>query len=130
MSLLEKFKSHPTRRAEFAALLQEPAMQDAIAIVREQIFMPRPLVPGTPDLIACRALLAEKREGYLEMLTNFLSLANITPFKLPEKKPWDTIDAAAAEQRLRSELLGPEPTADAPVASPGPSAPPSETPNP
>lgn len=109
-SLLDRWKEHPSRRAEFEALLQEPAMQDAIAIVKEQTFSPRPIVPGMPNLIEFAALMSQKREGYLEMLTNFLSLAGISPFKSVEKKPWETSDKDAALARMRTEEgLPPQP---------------------
>jgi hypothetical protein len=107
-TLLDQWKTHATRRAEFAALLSEPVMLDAIAIVREQIFLPKPIMPGTVDLIAVRALLGATREGYLEMLFNFLSLANISPFRSPDRKSWDTSDREAA-LKIATEDNGPAP---------------------
>lgn len=117
LSLLERWKNHPTRRAEFAALLQEPALLDAIAIVREQTFEPRPILPGTHDIIAVAALTGQVREGYMQMLKNFMSLASISPFKTQERKPWDTQDREAALARMRMDELGPEPTPPAPPAN-------------
>jgi hypothetical protein len=103
-SLLTQWKEHPTRRSEFLSLLREPVMQDALAIVKEQIFAPKPLVPGTPDIIAWAALIAQKREGYLEMFANFLSLANISPFKTPDRKAWETADKPGALAAARAQL--------------------------
>lgn len=104
--LLEAWKAHPTRRAELAALLQEPALAEAIAIVREQTFLPKPIVPGQPDMLTFAALTGSVREGYLEMLFNFLSLARISPFALPERKPWETPDPKAALEAERQKLGG------------------------
>ena len=111
-TLLQRWKESATRRAEFAALLQEPAMQDALAIVRELTFRPQPIPAGTPDIIAFTALSASVREGYLEMLANFLSLANISPFRAPNRKPWETVDRDAAIEKMRRDEFGgsPEPT--------------------
>lgn len=125
-TLLEKWKAHPTRRAEFAELIHEPAMQDALAIVREQIFSPSPLgLPG-PHLIEWYALLGRTREGYLEMLTNFLSLAKISPFTTQERKAWATPDPDKAKEALRKELgVGtriPEQPLVVPVPTPGDAA--------
>jgi hypothetical protein len=106
LTLLDRWKQHSTRRAEFAALLQEPTMQDAIAIVREKTFDPNTEYPPGVDLIQWRALQGERREGYLAMLKNFLSLANISPFKTQERKAWETVDRAAAIQKLREEAFG------------------------
>ena len=103
-TLIERWKSHPTRRAEFAALLQEPAIAEALSIVREMTFRPKPIPPGTTDMVAWAALMGSKREGYLEMLTNFLTLADISPFQLPERKPWATPDPERAAEKLRGEL--------------------------
>ncbi len=103
-TLLEKWKAHPSRRAEFAAILREPVMQDALAIVREQTFSPRPLGPPAPYLLEWSALLGRTREGYLEMLANFLSLANVSPFTTQERKAWANPDLDRAKEALRQEM--------------------------
>jgi hypothetical protein len=90
VQLQEAWKAHATRRSEFAALLQEPAMQDALAIVREKCYEPRPMPAAGVTLMEWTALLGSRREGYLECLTNLLSLANISPHKAPDRKPWET----------------------------------------
>ncbi len=106
LTLLERWKAHPTRRAEFAALIQEPCLQDALAIVREQTFEPNLAYPVGIDLIQWRALQGERREGYLSMLKNFLSLANRSPFKVPNRKAWETADRETAIEKLREDTLG------------------------
>lgn len=124
-TLLERWKNHPTRRAEFAALLQEPCMQDAVAICREQTFKPQPIPPGTPDIIAYTALSASVREGYLELLTNFLALANISAFRATERKAWETVDRDAAIEQMRRDEFGSSPPPEAPALTVPPAVNPS-----
>jgi hypothetical protein len=63
-------------------------MLDAIAIIREKCYEPRPTPVGA-SLIEWSALMGARREGYLECLTNFLSLASISPHRMPDRKPWE-----------------------------------------
>lgn len=125
MSLLEHWKESHTRRQEFVAILQEPVLVEAIAIIKEQAYAPRQMPSGV-SLTEWGAVMGWKREGYLECLTNLLSLANITPHEMPDRKPWDPPDnqarLAQAEAEIAREMTGKEgPTAGAVAAiNPGP----------
>ncbi len=113
---LANWRKSATRRAEFAAMLQEPCMIEAIDIVREIIFTPISVPPGlTPaDRMAYLGEMGLRREVYLQMLNNFLGLANISAQKsradeLQKRKPWDTVDKKAGEAALLSEFYGGNP---------------------
>lgn len=113
---LEAWRKSATRRAEFAVLLQEPAMVDAIEIVKEIIFVPFSVPPGLSpaDRMAHMGEMGLRREMYLSMLNNFLNLAKISPQKtnaqaLQKKKPWDTVDRKAGEAALLNEFYGGNP---------------------
>ena len=98
MTKLQQWKNHPTRRKELEGLLQEPALADAIDIVKERMFeMIMPPVGGTYSLNDFYALFGAKQMGYLECLQNLLGLVNISPHKVPERKPWTTVIAKASE---------------------------------
>jgi hypothetical protein len=112
-SLLNNWRKSATRRAEFAALLQEPCMQEAIAIVKEAIFVPiqPPVELPYTERGAFFAEMGLRREAGLEFLYNFLSLATLHPFKaqaqeLQKKKPWHTEDRKAGEDKLLREFYG------------------------
>lgn len=96
-SLKEAFEMHPTRRAEWAALLREPVIQDVFAIIREKAFEPKPMPAGV-GLIEWSALQNQRREGYLDCLTNLLDLARVSPFVAPPPPPWESPNK---EQRLK-----------------------------
>src|SRR5258708_3611138 len=125
MTLFESWASHPTRRAELAALMREPALADAISIVREIVFIPKTAPKEEQDKISWYALNGARREGYLEMLANLLALANITPFKLPDKKPWETTEdeKRAALEKMQREL-GVSASPESPPAAPSEPQPP------
>jgi hypothetical protein len=113
---LENWRNSATRRAEFAALLQEPAMQDAIAIMKEIIFTPinPPLGLSPVERMAYFGEMGLRREASLGTLKNFLDLAAIVPLKekakeLQKKKPWDSADRKAGEAQLLSEFYGGNP---------------------
>lgn len=91
LTLLDHWKNHPSRRKEWAELLQEPAARDAIAVVREKLFtVQSPPVGGNYDLMDYYGLMGAKQAGYLECLTALLGLADISPMKVPERKPWES----------------------------------------
>ena len=90
MTLLTKWKQHPTRRKELAALIAgDPALADAIAIVKERLYtIVFPPTGGQYSLTEFYALHGAKQMGYLECLNNFLMLANLSPHKINERAPW------------------------------------------
>jgi hypothetical protein len=98
MSLLAAWRKHPTRRKELAELLQEPALQDALAIVKERCYdITFPPTGGSYSLLDFYALYGAKHMGYLEALTNFLDLAGIKVHTVPDRKPWQTILSEGVE---------------------------------
>ena len=104
MTLLQQWRNHPTRRKELEALLQEPALSDAIAIVKERCYeVIMPPTGGTYSLSEFYALAGARQIGYLECLQNFLHLVNISPHKVPDKKPWVTTLAQASEGQPKKE---------------------------
>jgi hypothetical protein len=98
MTALQAWKLHPTRRKEFTELLNEPALLDAIAIVKERAYeITLPPTGGTYSLTEFYSLYGAKQMGYLECLQNLLGLANLSPHKVPDRKPWTTVLDKAAE---------------------------------
>jgi hypothetical protein len=104
MTLLQAWKNHPTRRHEFAALLNEPVMLDAIAIIKERCYeIIFPPVGGQYDLTQFYALFGAKQLGYLECLNNLLKLAASSPHKVPDRQPWVTVLDKAVEGQPKEE---------------------------
>ena len=99
MTQLQQWKNHPTRRKEFSELLNgDETLHDAIGIVKEKLYeITFPPTGGTYSLTEFYALYGARMMGYQECLQNLLGLANISPHKVPDKKPWTTAMAAAAE---------------------------------
>lgn len=125
-SLKEAFELHPTRRAEWAELLREPVVQDVLAIIREKAFEPKP-IPAGAGLMEWSALQNQRREGYLDCLTNLLDLARVSPFVAPPQPPWESPNKEQRLRELEQELAIPEdtrlpnsPVKPAPTATPTP----------
>jgi hypothetical protein len=114
-SLLEQWRHHPTRRKELAELLQEPALVDALAIVKEGLYTLKapPIGGGQYSLIDYYALFGAKQAGYIEALASLLNLANLTVERMPDRKPWDTPDKTQLAEKMAQEqgLIEPEPNA-------------------
>ena len=56
-----------------------------------------PPLGGNYSLTEFYALFGAKQMGYLECLQNLLGLANISPHKVPDMKPWTTALAKGVE---------------------------------
>jgi hypothetical protein len=114
MTHLENWKRSATLRSEFAALLEEPAMKEAIECVKEAIFLPTrlPTTGLTPaDRLALLGEMGMRKEMGLEFLHNFLGLAKISPLKenaqeLQKHKAWKTTDEEAGKNKIREEFFG------------------------
>jgi hypothetical protein len=116
MTLLENWRKSATRRAEFAALLQEDCMQEAIAILKEIIFTPLSPPPNMTqtERMSWFGEMGLRREAHLAFLYNFTSLATLHPMKaqaqeLQKKKPWETADRKAGEAKILSDFYGGNP---------------------
>jgi len=108
MTLLEQFKSHPSRRKELAELMREPAFVDALAIVKEQLYEAGGAPPlGAPDIIEAYAIYGAKKSGYEAALQNLLNLASFNIHRMPDRKPWDTPDPEKVAEKLAAELQPP-----------------------
>jgi hypothetical protein len=93
MSLFELWKSHPTRRAELAELINtNPALSHAIAILKEQVYKTKipPTGGGAYSLMEYYALQGATQTGYMACLETLLDLAKLSPHKAPDRQPWAT----------------------------------------
>lgn len=104
MTLLEQWKSHPTRRRELAELMREPAFVDALAIVKELLYVTQAPAPSTPNLMESYAIYGARKAGYESALQNLLSLAELNVHRMPDRKPWDTPDKETIAEKLAAEL--------------------------
>jgi len=104
-SLLEIWRNSPTRRRELAELLQEPALVDAIAIVKEGLYtlQPPPTGGGQYSLLDYYALLGAKQAGYVTALRTLLGLAELRVEKMPDRKPWDQPDKERLAQQMAED---------------------------
>lgn len=115
-SLLEIWRNSPTRRKELAELLQEPALVDAIAIVKEGLYTLKspPTGGGQYTLTDYYAMYGAKQHGYIECLRSLLSLAELRVEQMPDRKPWDQPDKERRAQLMAQEQgLIEEPTPNA-----------------
>lgn len=105
-SLLEIWRNSPTRRKELAELLQEPALVDAIAIVKEGLYtlQPPPTGGGQYSLLDYYALLGAKQAGYITALRSLLGLAELRIEKMPDRKPWDSPEKNTPVHQLAQEM--------------------------
>lgn len=116
MTLLEIWRNHPTRRKELAELLQEPALVDAIAIVKENLYTLHgpPSGGGQFTLTDYYAMYGASQSGYIKCLRTLLGLAELRIERMPDRKPWDQPDKERlAEQLAREQGLTPEPEPNA-----------------
>jgi hypothetical protein len=116
MTLLEIWRNSPTRRKELADLLQEPALVDAIAIIKEGLYTLQgpPTGAGQYTLIDYYAMFGATQHGYLKCLRALLGLAEIRVEHMPDRKPWDQPDKERlAQQMAREQGLTEEPTPNA-----------------
>ena len=93
-SLLEQWREHPTRRKELAELMREPAFVDALAIVKEGLYTLEspPTGKGQYSLIDYYAMYGSTQFGYIKALRALLSLAEFRVERMPDRKPWDSVN--------------------------------------
>lgn len=105
-SLLDQWREHPTRRKELAELLREPALVDALAIVKERLYTLKspPTGGGQFSLLDYYALYGAKQHGYVEALRTLLSLAELRVEQLPDRKPWDSVAKETPVHQLAQEM--------------------------
>ncbi len=101
-SLLEIWRNSPTRRKELAELLQQPALVDAIAIVKEGLYEVHtpPSGGGQYTLIDYYAMAGASQQGYIKALRSLLNLANLRVEHMPDRKPWDQPDKERLAQQM------------------------------
>ena len=104
-SLLEIWRNSPTRRRELAELLQEPALVDAIAIVKEGLYTLEapPSGKGQFSLIDYYAMYGASQYGYIKALRALLSLAEFRVERMPDRKPWDQPDKERLAQQMAED---------------------------
>ncbi len=80
-------------------------MVDAIAIIKEGLYtLKSPPMGGSYDLMQYYGLYGAKQMGYMEALTNLLDLANLSPARMPDRKPWDTVNKDAIAKKMEEEI--------------------------
>lgn len=78
---------HPSFQTDLKALLDNPVLQAAIEICRDQELIPFSTNKAV-NLIDFVAIMGSKREGYKEFLINLRGLAQPKRPSVPETKAW------------------------------------------
>ncbi len=83
----EQWFKHASFQADLKALLDNPVMQTALGICRDQILYPTPL--NRTDIVEWMAVCGSKKEGYNEFYINLLDLARPEKPSVPAQKAWE-----------------------------------------
>lgn len=83
----DQWYRHPSFQTDLKALLDNPVLQAAVEICRDQNLIPIS-TSKTVNLVDYFAIMGAKKEGYNEFLINLRLLAQPEKPSVPETKPW------------------------------------------